>query len=159
ERAARAVIEQVRLVATVDSLDYLVAGGRVPEIAGWAGRFLNVHPMFEFRRGGVRPLRPALSRDAALDRILGTWRRSVQPGAALHVAVLHADDPERADYLLARVHAEVEPASAFVARFSTVMIAHTGPELVGLAWWWEQQDQDRADASDQSTASMTEVWA
>jgi DegV family protein with EDD domain len=136
-RAARTVIDRVRLVATVDSLDHLVASGRVPEIAGRAGRFLNVHPLFEFDHGRAKPLRPALSRDAALDRIVGLWRRSIVPDAALHVAALHANDRGRAEQLLRAVRAEVEPATAFVAEFSTVMIAHTGPDLAGLAWWWE----------------------
>ena len=48
--------------------------------------------------------------------------------------------------------------AAFVAEFSTVMIAHTGPDLVGLAWWWkpEAADQTAGDASSaQSTASAT----
>ena len=155
------MIDRVRLVATVDSLDYLVAGGRVPELAGRAGRFLNVHPLFEFRRGRVRPLRPALSRDAALDRIVGLWRRSREPDARLHLAVLHAEDPDRAEELLGRVRAEIEPATAFVAEFSTVMVAHTGPDLVGLAWWWEPvpaggaqvSAPDPVGASAQSTAS------
>ncbi len=159
EGAARDAIARVRLIATVDSLDHLVASGRVPEIAGRAGRFLNVHPLFEFRRGRVRPLRPALSRPAALDRIAGLWRRSAVPGAALHVAALHAADPARAEQLLDMVRSEVELATAFVAEFSTVMIAHTGPNLAGLAWWWEPRDdaQDReADsAMTQSTASQT----
>ena len=33
---------------------------------------------------------------------------------------------------------DVEPATAFVAAFSSVMVVHTGLGLVGLAWWWER---------------------
>ena len=165
EQAARDAISRVRLVATVDSLDHLVASGRVPEIAGRAGRFLNVHPLFEFRRGRVRPLRPALSRDAALERVVGLWRRSIVPNADLHVAALHADDPGRAERMLDLVRAEIDPATAFVAEFSAVMIAHTGPNLAGLAWWWEPrgngqargngQEEEMDSAMTQSTASHT----
>jgi DegV family protein with EDD domain len=137
ERAAADAIGRVRLVATVDSLDQLVAGGRVPELAGRAGRALGVNPLFEFRRGRVRALRPAFSRQAALERLVGLWRRTIEPGAALHVAALHADDPDGAAWLLDAVQQEAAPATAFVAEFSTVMVAHTGPGLAGLAWWWE----------------------
>ena len=66
----REVIERVRLVATIPSLDHLVRSGRVPGIAGWAGTTLGINPLFEFRGGAVRRLRPALSREAALDRIV-----------------------------------------------------------------------------------------
>jgi DegV family protein with EDD domain len=139
--AAREVIERVRLIATVQDLDRLVASGRVPGIAGLANRWLGLQPLFEFRDGGAKPLRPAFSRDAALDRILDGWRATIGEDA-LHVVALHADAPEDAERLLKQVVAETPAVTAFVAPFSAVMVAHTGLGLVGLAWWWE--DAERA---------------
>ncbi len=136
EAEARRVMDRVRLVATVPSLDHLVRSGRVPGVAGWAGRHLGINPLFEFRTGEVHALRPALSPDAAVDRILQEWRRSITPGADLHVAALHAVAPDAARDLLARVEAVHEPASAFVGEFNAVMVSHVGPGLIGLAWWW-----------------------
>ena len=46
------------------------------------------------------------------------------------------DVPHARD-LLARVCEEVDPATAFLGEFGTVMVAHTGPGVVGLAWRWE----------------------
>ncbi len=137
EAAARAAIDRVQLVATVDSLDRLVASGRVPGLAGRAGRLLNVNPLFRFYGGRVGSLRPAFTRDAALERILGRWRKTVTSGSRLHVAALHAADEEAALHLLDEVRSTIEPATAFVGSFSNVMVVHTGPGLVGLAWWWE----------------------
>jgi DegV family protein with EDD domain len=138
ERAARVAMEQVRLVATVPNLDHLVQSGRVPNIAGWAGRRLGLSPLFEFRDGGAHALRPARGSDAARDRILSRWRRDRVPGARLHVAALHAEAEADAIWLLDRVREEEpEPVTAFVATFGTVMVVHTGPGLVGLAWRWE----------------------
>jgi DegV family protein with EDD domain len=148
EAAARFAAGEVRLAATVDSLDRLIASGRVSGLAGRAGRRMNVNPMFEFRNGSVHASRPAFTRDAALDRILARWRRSRVPDAKLHVAALHALDHEAAEQLLKRVVAETEPETAFIGSFSSVMVAHTGGGLVGLAWWWEPSDQaERAAAS------------
>jgi len=137
EAVVNRVRETVRLVATLPSLDQLARGGRVPGAAAWAGRWLGVNPMFEFRRGRVRPLRPALSRSAAHERILAAWRSGATPGAALHVAVMHALDPQGARDLLTAIREQVEPATAFIGSFSPVMVAHTGAGLLGLAWWWE----------------------
>lgn len=139
EAAARAAIARVELVATVDSLDRLVASGRVPGLAGRAGRLLNVNPLFRFHDGKVSSLRPAFTRDAALQRILARWRRTRDERSRLHVAALHALDDEAALHLLDEVRATVEPATVFVGSFSSVMVAHTGPGLVGLAWWWEDR--------------------
>jgi DegV family protein with EDD domain len=143
EATARRVIERVRLLATVPSLDHLVRSGRVPGIAGWAGRRLGINPLFEFRAGRVHRLRPALSADAALERMVGRFRRSVEDGQQAHVCALHALAPDAARDLLERVRAVTEPSTAFVAEFGSVMVVHTGPGLVGLAWWWEAGDGER----------------
>lgn len=135
---AQRVRDRVRLVASLDTLDFLVKGGRVPDLAGRAGRHLGVRPLFEFRRGKIKPLRPALSRDGALDQLLGYWRRSLVEGAALRMVALHAMAPEAAQRLVTKVLAETQPATCLISTFGAVMVAHTGPGVTGLAWWWDQ---------------------
>lgn len=137
EAAARKASAEVRLVATLPNLEHLARGGRVPGAAAWASRWLNLHPIFEFRGGRVRPLRPARGLRSARQRVLAMWAASIVEGAALHVAVMHALDEQGAESLLAEVRRRVEPTTAFVGSFSPVMVAHTGPGLVGLAWRWE----------------------
>lgn len=140
-RAARAA-ERVRLVATLPDLDHLVRGGRVPGIAGWAGKRLGINPLFEFRGGEVRRLRPALSPDAASDRMVAQVARSAVPGGRLHVAALHALALPVATTLLARVTEDLSPVESFVGAFGPVMVVHTGPGLAGLAWWWDDPADD-----------------
>ena len=135
---AQRVIGQVRLVATVENLQRLIASGRVPGIAALANRWLGMNPLFQFREGRAHPLRPAFSRDAALDRMVAAWRQSIVPGARLHVAALHAEAEDEATRMLKQVASEVAPTTAFVAPFSSVMVAHTGLGLVGLGWYWEE---------------------
>jgi len=137
EAAARKASAEVRLVATLPNLEHLANSGRVPGAAAWAGRWLNLNPVFEFRGGRVRPLRPARGSRSARQRILATWAATMVDGASLHVAVMHALDEQDAETLLAEVRRRFEPATAFVGSFSPVMVAHTGPGLVGLAWRWE----------------------
>ena len=134
---AEDVARRVRLVATVPDLDHLVRSGRVPGIAGRAGRALGINPLFEFRGGHIRALRPALGIDAALDRIVSRYERTRVDGARARVAVLHALAPERAERLRARVDPGDGSVDAFLGEFGAVMVVHTGPGLVGLAWWWD----------------------
>lgn len=139
---ARYVAEQVRLVATLPSLDHLVRSGRVPGIAGWAGKRLGINPLFEFRNGTVRRLRPALSADAATERMVGQIGRGAVPRGRLHVVALHALAEPAAVDLLRRVERKFSPVDAFVGEFGPVMVIHTGPGLVGVAWWWEEPGTD-----------------
>ena len=113
----------------------LIATGHDAEVIAATG--LGINPLFEFRGGKVHRLRPALSPEAAIDRIVQEWRRSNSPDADLHVAALHAMAADAAHDLLARVEGEHAPATSFVGEFNAVMVAHVGPGLIGLAWWWD----------------------
>jgi DegV family protein with EDD domain len=143
--AARAAAQQVRLVGCLSSLEHLVRGGRVPGVASWAVRQLNVVPMVELAAGRVRPLRPARSRSSALDRLVSEWRGQGRngsaraPGRALWVVAMHSGgevDAAEANQLLDRVQAEEPAEMSFVSTFGTALLAHAGPSLVGLAWLW-----------------------
>ncbi len=134
------VAASVQLVATLPNLDQLAfaRSGHVPDAAAWAARFVGLHPVLDFRRGEVRPLRPASSAAGATKRILDRLASSRPEGAArLHVAALHAMAPDEAADLMETVVAEHSPATSFVGTFSTAMIVHTGPGVLGLAWRWE----------------------
>lgn len=132
---------RVRLVAEVGDLTYLIRGGRVPSPLGAIGNAVGVRPVFELRRGNVRPMRPVFSPSAAFDLMVSTWRKSVPEGHRLHVAGLHVGAPQEADRLLSAVCEAVTPVTCFAAPFGPAMVAHTGPDLRGLAWWW-QPDSD-----------------
>jgi DegV family protein with EDD domain len=139
EQVAQHVADRVRLVATLENLDTLARSGRVPGAAAWAGRWLGVNPIFEFQGGKARAMRPALSRASALDRIVAACRSSQPRGGLLHVAGLHALAPEPAQAMVGALTARATPVEQFIGAFSPVMVAHTGPQLVGLAWWWEDE--------------------
>jgi DegV family protein with EDD domain len=136
ETAARAAVGEVRLVGTLDSLEHLVRSGRVPGIAGAAGKMLGVNPLFELRRGKVRALRPAFSREAAFDRVIETWLGARGNATRCSVVALHAMAPDAAKKLRERVLEHAEPDPLLVSAFGAAMIAHAGPGVAGLAWRW-----------------------
>jgi fatty acid kinase fatty acid binding subunit len=136
EQAALAAVPEVRLVGTLDSLEHLVRSGRVPGLAGAAGRMLGVNPLFELRRGKVRPLRPAFSREAAFDRVLEMWLRSRGEATRSSVVALHAMAPDAAKKLRERVLEQAAPDPLLLSAFGAAMIAHAGPGVAGLAWRW-----------------------
>jgi DegV family protein with EDD domain len=135
--AAQRVIRRVRLVAFLESLDHLARSGRVPKAATLARRALGVRALFELSSGQVRTWRPALSLEGAISRIVAACRAGGKGGARLHAAVLDGEAPTLAAPLTAALQ-RVEPGGEiYPAPFSSVMVAHTGPGLSGLAWWWE----------------------
>lgn len=128
---AAAVAERVRLVATIDTFDYLRKSGRVSWLAAYAGTKLRIKPVFGLARGEIRAVARPRTRSRALDRLV----RETLDGAAgrpIHVAVVHAEAEEEAREVLERVRKEAEVVEEHVAAFTSAMGVHTGPGVVGL---------------------------
>ncbi|WP_420639185.1 DegV family protein [Candidatus Poriferisocius sp.] len=134
------VARRVKLVGALGNLDQLIRSGRVPGLAGRAGNRLGLRPLFDIRDGAIGKLRPALSDEAAHQRIIGIWRRTRPADATgrLHLVSLHAEVPERAAELLAAVTAEATPADAFISGFGQAMMINSGTGVRGLAWYWDE---------------------
>ena len=133
--AARLAASRVRLLASLESLDYLARSGRVPSLVGRASGSLGLNMLFELSGGRVRPHAPAFGTEAALSRIERGMARADRPGRRLQVAVLDAEAPSQAEALSRLILDRHPGADLFRAPFSSVMVAHTGPGLVGAAWW------------------------
>jgi DegV family protein with EDD domain len=140
ESAAREATRDVRLIGSLRSLEGLVRSGRVPGLAGAAGRMLNVNPLFELRDGSVHTLRPAFTREAALHRMVDILLRTrpATDGAA-QVISLHAEAPDVAERLLENVRSHLPVDVAVVTEFGPALVAITGPGIVGVAWRWSAQ--------------------
>jgi DegV family protein with EDD domain len=134
-RAAEEAAARVRVVGALASSARLARSGRVPDLAARAADRLGVRPMFELRHGRVRALRPARG-EGDLGRVERLCLAEQPSGGRLHAVVMHADAADRADALCRRLRHD--PASdVIVGPFGPAMAAHTGPGLLGLAWWWE----------------------
>ena len=132
--AARRAIPKISLLAHLDTLYYLWKGGRVPKLAYWGTSLLKIKPVFELQRGVVRSVaRPRTAR-MAVERILREMKRRVGT-ASVHATVMHGDADEAAERLKRRIEAEFSCEELFVSEFSPVMSAHTGPGLLGVAFW------------------------
>lgn len=133
------VAERVKLVGALANLDQLIRSGRVPGLAGRAGNLLGLRPMFDIHDAAIRRLRPALSDEAAHQRLLDLWRRTRPDGGSgkLYVVSLHAEVRQRAEELLDAVTAEVQPADAFISQFGQAMMINSGTGVRGLAWYWD----------------------
>lgn len=142
ETEARRVIERVELVASLPSLDHVARSGHVPGAAAWAGRWIGLHVVIALRQGRIRPLKPTLSESAAIDYMVKTCLQS-RPSdrAELHLAGLQALEP--ADELVRRVREEIEPVETYIGSFGTGMVVHSGPGVIGVAWWWDEPDRAR----------------
>lgn len=135
--AAQDVVPRAHMVGMLDTLDYLAKGGRVPRVTAWLSSLVQVKPLFGFYEGRVSQLGAVRTRGRALARLLDLMRRHLNGSRPLHVAVFHSRSFLDAEQLARRVEQEFQPAELYVTEFSQVMSIHSGPGLVGLAFYDE----------------------
>jgi fatty acid kinase fatty acid binding subunit len=128
------------LLFTVDTLEYLVRGGRIGKAAGLAGQLLSVKPILAFDDGEVAPLKRVRGRAKALGELEEIFRQSTegQDDPNLHVGVGHAEAKEDCDELVRRVQGARPSASLdIVTTLGPVIGTHGGPGTLGLFWFWD----------------------
>lgn len=134
---ARRLVPRIYLYAFVDTLYYLWRGGRVPRIAHAGAALLNIKPLLELARGDIRGVARPRTQQKAMERLLELMAERVAGQGSVHATVMHADALEGAQRLYQEVEARFPCQELFISEFSPVMGAHTGPGLLGVAFWCE----------------------
>jgi len=128
--------ESAGLLFTVDTLEFLVKGGRIGRARALAGSLLNVKPILTIADGEVVPLTRVRGRAKALAEFRRRFEAATTDGPGLWVGIAHAEAEETVEQLQAlvtsaRPQAEVE----LVTTLGAVVGTHAGPGTVGFFWF------------------------
>ena len=132
---AWSVMQRVYLFASLDTLHYLVKGGHVPKAAALAGSLLRIKPIFTVNSGGAHPVTSARTVNGAINSMLKIMKPKIVDGQPLHVAVMHADALDNAEALRDKISSRFDCAELFITEFTPVMGVHTGPGVLGVAFY------------------------
>lgn len=125
------------LFFVLDTLDYLVKGGRAGKAAGLAASLLNIKPVLRFNDDGIiEPFKKVKGRKKALAELAAHVAEHSRQHGRLRVALLHASAEEGA----AELRAELEAAGAdfeldSVGFVGAVVGTYAGPGAVGCAYY------------------------
>ena len=133
-RLAERLAGEVHFFAFLDTLEYLAKGGHVPKAAAWLGNLVGLRPILTAPHGDVRRITQARSRKGATDRILRLVEEHNAALAPIQAMVMHANAPEEAEALRVRLAARFPCREVHVTQFTSVMGAHSGPGVLGIAF-------------------------
>lgn len=120
--------ERVRLVAAIDTLEYLRRSGRVNWIRASLGDLLQVKVVVQVLDGVIERLGQVRTRHRAIDMVLATvesW------GPLSQIAVIHSAAPDRAA-TLAQCLKPICARTPVIVDVTTAIGAHVGPGSVGV---------------------------
>ncbi len=128
--AARETASRARTMLFVETLDYLLRGGRIGRARQLAGRVLRMRPLLELVDGEIADVEKPRTRKKALDRLFAQIMIAGEPE---RVTVLHGRAEADATALARRVSDACGGVDVPVVLTSPVLGAHIGPGTVGAA--------------------------
>lgn len=123
------VRRRVRLVAMLDTLEFVRRSGRVSWARARLGTLLNIKPFVEVKDGTIISLGEARTRRKGIERLLALLSNL---GALERLAILHTNAEEDAYSLLDALHVQLT-SPPLVVNVTTVIGTHTGPNGLGFA--------------------------
>ncbi len=136
ERAARAVAGSCELFFALDTLDYLVKGGRAGRATGLAASVLDIKPVLRFEEGIIVPFKRTRGTHKAFAELAAHVAQDARARGRMRGSLLHACDPERCTLLeeaLRASGADIEIEG--VGLVGAVVGTYAGPSAVGLAYY------------------------
>ena len=128
-QVARLARDKVRLIAMLNTLEFVRRSGRVSWLRANLGELLNFKQLIEVVDGTIKRLDRVRTRPRALEAlhaIATAW------GPLHRLAILHTAVPEEAAVLSGEL-SHLSATAPLVVEVTTVIGAHVGPESIGLA--------------------------
>lgn len=121
---------RIRVLALLDTIEFLRRGGRVNRAVAMLSALLDVKPMISVEGGDVLPLGRVRSRKKALDRLVSLVE---ELGRLEELAVLHTRALSDAHALAARLAASFPRQRVVIAEVGPIIGTHVGPNGLGVA--------------------------
>jgi DegV family protein with EDD domain len=131
ENAAIDMASRARILFAVDTLEYLHKGGRIGGASRLLGTALSLKPLLHLNEGRVDALEKVRTKAKAINRLLELISQHVD-NRSVCAAVIHADVPEEAQELKARVKELLNCTELHVAELSPAIAVHAGPGTLGV---------------------------
>jgi DegV family protein with EDD domain len=137
EARALEVAPATRLFFLLDTLDYLVKGGRAGKATGLAASLLNIKPVLLVNADGIiEPFKKVRGRAQAIAALAEHVAEDARRNGRMRIALLHAartDDVEELEAAILAAGADIEIDSHGV--IGAVIGVYTGPGAVGVAYY------------------------
>jgi DegV family protein with EDD domain len=122
------VRRRVRVIAMLDTLEYVRRSGRVSWAKARLGNLLRIKPFIELKAGRVLSLGEARTRRKGVER-LGQMLGELGP--LENLAILHTNaEQEAAEFLASLEHVS---SQAIIVNVTTIIGTHVGPNGLGFA--------------------------
>ena len=131
-------ISKTRILVDVQTLEYMVRGGRVSPLKGFLAKILNLKPIISLdAEGKAVGYGKSFSRSQNMKKIAGMVKKMQNEGKIWNYALVHAQNRERADKYAELFQDEIGRPPLYIMDISPVVGVHNGIGAVGIGLMYE----------------------
>lgn len=128
-----AIRAQTEVIYTLETLEYLIKGGRIGRVQALAGSLLKIKPVIHVshKDGKYESVGKNRTINRNLDLIV-KHLQNIYGDTPMWTMVVHGQFQEAANNLAAKLQEGLNVAKMEIGRISPVLGVHTGPSIVGV---------------------------
>lgn len=127
------VRDSIRYIFTIDTLEYLVKGGRVSKTAGFVGGLLDVKPILHItKEGKIEVYNKVRSRKSAIRKLIELLEEEIDRSFEQIISISHSASREDALFLAEEIKARVPVKDILINDIGCVIGSHVGPGTIAL---------------------------
>lgn len=124
---------QMRYIFTIDTLEYLVKGGRVSKTAGFVAGLLDVKPILHINsEGKIEVFNKVRSRKAAMRKLIDIMEQDIIDPENQLVGISHSACPEDAHDFADEIRIRLGIKNILMSEIGCVVGSHVGPGTLTL---------------------------
>jgi DegV family protein with EDD domain len=129
-RVAQDMLPRVKFICVLNTLKYLIKGGRAPKVA-YIGELLRVKPFIGMvnNMGVIDSLGKERGMEKAISKMVDMVKNYADVNKPLHLMVHYSDKIEKGEKLKQMVTGRYVCSELYMTPFTPVMSCHTGPVL------------------------------
>lgn len=134
--AANYYISHIHVVFTVQTLAYLIKGGRLTKFKGAIAETLDMKPVLIVdEEGALSVLKTVRGRKKSLRSLIDYAKELIQNPETQTIAFTHGEDSESLDLVKSMAEEELHPKSCMISVVGCAIGAHTGRGVVSMAFF------------------------
>ena len=122
---------RLRILALLETLEFLQRGGRIGRAAALAGTLLSVKPILSVHDGEVAPVERVRTMHGAVRRLV---ELVASAGPIERLGVMHADAPANAALVEDQLHQRFPDLAVDRGELGPVVGTHGGPGVIGVGF-------------------------
>lgn len=131
-------VSKTHILVDVQTLKYMVRGGRVSPLKGWLAKVLNLKPIITLdQEGKAAGEGKSFSRRSNMKKIVRKMEQFSLSGKLWKYAIVHADNPGRAEKYAEELTCVLQQQPAFILPLAPVVGVHNGIGAIGICFMYE----------------------